>query len=370
MLRFAFAVPCLCLLFAGLTACSPKPPIEIGFLGGLSGKFSDLGTATRNGALLAVELVNLSGGVDGRKLHLLELDDKQSVESALQAMEEFQKQGVVAVVGPSTSSIAVAVTPVADRQRLLLVAPTATTNKLSAKDDYFLRSIGDASFYGRSAAQWHYQRQGVRSVALILDMANADYTESWGEPYAAEFKRLGGTVIGMERFTSTTNPDHRAIAQKLLEGKPEMLVTVASSVDSALIAQRARTLQPQVRLAGAGWASTERLIELGGVGVEGMLFEQYFDRFDQSPKFLGFLKAYRERFKSEPGFGALLAFDAANMIVAGLKKSEDHQGLKAQVLAIGKFEGAQNSLTVDKFGDVTRGVYFGVVKNGTFAKPD
>ena len=117
MLRFAFAVPCLCLLFAGLTACSPKPPIEIGFLGGLSGKFSDLGTATRNGALLAVELVNLSGGVDGRKLHLLELDDKQSVESALQAMEEFQKQGVVAVVGPSTSSIAVAVTPVADRQR-------------------------------------------------------------------------------------------------------------------------------------------------------------------------------------------------------------------------------------------------------------
>ncbi len=353
-----------------LVACSPKPPIEVGFLGGLSGKFSDLGTATRNGALLAVEMANEAGGIGGRKLHLTELDDKQSSEVALQAMEEFKKQGVVAVVGPSTSSIAVAVTPVANQQQLLMIAPTATTNKLSGKDDYFLRSIGDASFYGTRAAQRHFQRQGVRSVALILDMANADYTESWGEPYAAEFARLGGKVLRVERFTSTSNPDHLQIAKKLLEGQPEMLVTVASSVDSALIAQRARGLQPTVRLAGAGWASTERLIELGGASVEGMLFEQYFDRFDQSPKFQGFLKSYRERFKADPGFGALLAYDAANMIIAALRQTDDPKALKAQVLRIGRFEGAQNSLTLDQFGDVTRDVYFGVVRHGAFAKSD
>jgi branched-chain amino acid transport system substrate-binding protein len=308
--------------------------------------------------------------VGGRKLRLLELDDKQSSEAAVLAMEEFKKQGVTAIVGPSTSSIAMAVTPFANANHMLLVAPTATTNKLTGKDDYFLRSIGDASFYGRVAAQWHYQKQGVRSIAVIMDMANADYTESWGEPYAAEFERLGGKVIAKERFNSTQNPDHLAVAKKLLAGKPEMVVVVASSVDSALIAQRVKGLVPATRMAGAGWASTERLIELGGDAVNGMLFEQYFDRFDQSPKFQGFRKAYRERFKAEPGFGAVLAFDAANMIIAGLAKADKGAELKSAVLSIGRFEGAQNPVTVDAFGDAQRDVSFGVVREGAFAKPE
>ncbi|MEI8155900.1 MAG: ABC transporter substrate-binding protein [Burkholderiales bacterium] len=359
---------CGAFFLLGVPACAPKSPIAIGFIGGLSGKFSDLGTATRNGALLAIENANDAGGVEGRKLVLFEQDDKQSSETALLAMEEFKKQGVVAVVGPSTSSIAVAVTPVANQNHLLLVAPTATTNKLSGKDDYFMRSVGDAAFYGRAAAQRHYAQQAVRSVALILDMANADYTESWGDPYAAEFKRLGGVVTLVERFNSTANPDHIAIAKKLVASAPQMVVTVASSVDSAMIAQRVRSLKPGMRLAGAGWASTERLIELGGAAVEGMLFEQYFDRFDPSVKFQGFLKAYRNRFKAEPGFGAVLAFDAANMIIGGLGKTDQREGLKAAVLGIRTFEGAQNPITLDAFGDVTRDVYFGVVKNGAFAK--
>ncbi|MBK7005150.1 MAG: ABC transporter substrate-binding protein [Burkholderiales bacterium] len=181
----------LALVLVGLGACSPKPPLKIGFIGGLSGKFSDLGTSNRNGALLAVEAANDAGGVNGRKLVLVEQDDQQNNTRALQALNTLQEQGVVAIVGPSTSSIAVAISPMANESRLLLVAPTATTNKLSGKDDYFLRSVGDAAFYGRATAQFHFSRQGVRSVALILDMANADYTESWGEPYAAEFTRLG-----------------------------------------------------------------------------------------------------------------------------------------------------------------------------------
>lgn len=353
-----------------LSACAPKPDIKIGFLGGLSGKFADLGTATRNGALLAIEQANAKGGVNGQKLVLVEQDDKQNNAQATAAIAELKKQGVVAVVGPSTSSIATAVVPSANQSQLLLIAPTATTNKLTGKDDYFLRSVGDAALYGREAARMHRTKRGMHSVALILDMANADYTESWAAPYAEEFTRLGGKVLLVDRFMSTDNPDHVAIARRMLNVKPQLIVTVASSVDSALLAQRIKQIDPTVHLAGAGWASTERLIELGGAAVEGMLFEQYFDRFDPSPKYQGFLQSYKARFKAEPGFGAVLAFDAGNMIIAGLQKASGSQTLKSAVLEIGTFEGVQNPVTLDTFGDVSRSVYFGVVKNGAFAKLD
>jgi branched-chain amino acid transport system substrate-binding protein len=358
------------LLVTGLAGCGPTPPIKIGFIGGLSGKFSDLGTSNRNGALLAIEETNGAGGIGGKKLLLIEQDDQQNNAQALLAMNELKKQAVVAVVGPSTSSIAVAITPLADENHLLLIAPTATTSKLTGKNDYFLRSVGDAAFYGRATAQFHFSKQGIRTVALVLDMANADYTESWGEPYAAEFVRLGGKVTRMERFKSTDNPDHEALAKILVAGKPQLILTVASSVDCALIAQRTKILDPEVRMAGSAWASTERLIELGGAAVEGMLVEQYFDRFDPSPKFQGFLKAYRNRFKAEPGFGAVLAFDAANMLIAGLQKSQRPDELKSAILGLGSFDGVQGPVLLDATGDASRAVHFGVVRNGAFARID
>jgi branched-chain amino acid transport system substrate-binding protein len=351
-----------------LAACSPPPPIKLGFLGGLSGKFSDLGIATRNGALLSIEIANAAGGIDGRKLSLVEMDDKQDSVAAFQAMAELDAQGVVGVIGPSTSSMAVAVTPFANEKHLLLIAPTATTNVLSNKDDYFFRSVGDAAHYGIAAAQRHFAL-GIRRAALVQDLANKDYTENWGTPYAQTFTALGGTITTVEHFTSTQKPDYQSLAQQMVKSRPELIVTVASSSDSALIAQRVKGIAPTIRLAGAGWASTERLIELGGAAVEGMLFEQYFYRFDPSPGFQSFLKAYRERFRAEPGFGAVLAYDATQLMLAGLRQTHGaKEGLKDAVLATGSVDGAQDKVTVDAFGDAVRPVYFGVVKNGAFAR--
>jgi branched-chain amino acid transport system substrate-binding protein len=355
----------LCLLVA---ACAPPPPIKLGFLGGLSGKFSDLGIATRNGALLSIEIANAAGGIDGRKLSLVEMDDKQDSQAALLAMAELERQGVVAVIGPSTSSMAVAVTPFANEKQLLLVAPTATTNALYGKDDYFLRAVGDAAHYGTAAAQHHFA-MGLRRAALVQDLANADYTENWGTPYAKTFTALGGTITTVVHFTSTQKPDYQLLARQLIASRTELVVTVASSSDSALIAQRVRGLAPTMRLAGASWASTERLIELGGAAVEGMLFEQYFDRFDPKPKFQSFLKAYQDRFHAAPGFGAVLAYDATQLVLAGLRQTHGtKESLKAAVLAAGKVEGAQDPVTLDAYGDAMRPVYFGVVKNGAFAR--
>jgi branched-chain amino acid transport system substrate-binding protein len=355
----------LCLLVA---ACAPPPPIKLGFLGGLSGKFSDLGIATRNGALLSIEIANAAGGIDGRKLSLVEMDDKQDSQAALLAMAELERQGVVAVIGPSTSSMAVAVTPFANERQLLLISPTATTNALSHKDDYFFRAVGDAAHYGIAAAQRHFA-MGLRRAALAQDLANADYTENWGTPYARTFTALGGTITTVEHFTSTQKPDYQSLARQLVNSHPDLIVTVASSSDSALIAQRVRSLAPTVRLAGAGWASTERLIELGGATVEGMLFEQYFYRFDPTSKFQSFVKAYQDRFHADPGFGAVLAYDATQLVLAGLRQTHGTKtDLKAALLGTGAVEGAQDRVTVDAYGDAARPVYFGVVKNGAFAR--
>ena len=150
----------------------------------------------------------------------------KTAAAALQAIAELDAQGVVGVIGPSTSSMAVAVTPFANEKHLLLIAPTATTNVLSNKDDYFFRSVGDAAHYGIAAAHRHFA-MGILRAALVQDLANKDYTENWGTPYAESFTALGGTITTVEHFTSTQKPDYQSLAQQMVKSRPELIVTVA-----------------------------------------------------------------------------------------------------------------------------------------------
>jgi ABC-type branched-subunit amino acid transport system substrate-binding protein len=82
LLRVAILVT----LASGMIACTPPEPLRIGFLGGLSGRVADLGIGGRNGAILAVEMRNQQGGINGRRVELIAEDDQQDVEVARQAV--------------------------------------------------------------------------------------------------------------------------------------------------------------------------------------------------------------------------------------------------------------------------------------------
>lgn len=356
----------LVILLGLLSACGEKEPIRIGFIGGLSGRFADLGTPGRNGATLAVELRNQQGGIGGRKVELLIRDDQQDPEVAKKGVDDLLAHHVKAIIGPMTSSIAVVVVPAMNDARVLMMGATVTTVSLSGRDDYFYRVVGTTATYASHAARYHYERLGLRKAALALDVANLDYTESWVNEYAKTFESLGGKVVARVPFDSRADKSYLGIAGALLEAKPEIVALACSSVDGALIAQNLRKLDKSVRLAGAGWAATERLTELGGQAVEGMLVEQYFDRFDESPRYKAFHKAFFDRFGQEPGFAGTTAYDAALAVFAALEKDPSAKDLKKALAEMKRFPGVQGDIVFDEFGDASRSTYLNEVSHGQF----
>ena len=76
-----------------ITACAPESPVLLGYVGGLSGRVADLGISGRNGAILAVENINSTGGVNGRKIKLVVKDDKQEGKKAEKAVKDLIDQG-------------------------------------------------------------------------------------------------------------------------------------------------------------------------------------------------------------------------------------------------------------------------------------
>lgn len=348
-----------------LGGCSKSEPIQLGFVGGTSGRVADLGIAGRNGALLAVELRNQAGGVAGRKVELIMRDDEQNPEVAERVTRELIDRGVAAIVGPMTSVVAVRMVPIANEAGMLLMSPTVATDDLSYQDDYFFRVSASTREYATKMAI--YQRH-LRRVAAAYDLGNQSYTVSWLHEFRDTLAKNGGVIIQALGFKSAGDTLFLPIARDLLATQPDGVLIVANSVDAALLCQQIRKLNAHVPIVVAEWGATEQLIELGGKAVEGVIMTQFFDRNSIVPRYRAFRQRYRDRFDQEPGFAGTAGFDAANVVMDALAQRRSGQSLKEVVQVVRRFEGVQHLVYFDEYGDTKRETFISVVRGGRFMR--
>jgi branched-chain amino acid transport system substrate-binding protein len=348
-----------------LAACARKEPVRIGFLGGLSGRVSDIGVGGRNGAQLAVDDLNAAGGIDGRPVELVARDDEQNNEVGRQRLQDLAAAGVQFVVGPMTSSVAVAVAPRALERGLLLISPTATTHELSGKADAFFRMVPDAPRGGAEQAAFLFA-QGHRTMAFVADFNNRAFSESWCQGAKQRFTELGGRVLGDLNFTSAPGVQYGQIAQALVAARAEVLLIVANTADTAVLMQHVRRADDKVQLASSPWAGTDQLLQQGGRAVEGALVAHYFDRFNQAPAFLQFAVRFRDRFGEPPGFAATNAFDATMFGAEVVRRAKQGGSLIDVARTLRSFPGLQRTLQLDEFGDASAPLALTWARAGTF----
>lgn len=347
-------------------ACAPEEPVRIGFLGGLSGRVTDLGIGGLNGTRLAVELRNKAGGIRGRPVELIEADDQQDPDVTRLSLEYLINHKVVAVIGPMTSAVAVVAVPIANREQLVLISPTVTTNELAGIDDYFFRILPATREFVRTNAEHYLKTRGLRRLRLVYDLRNRAYTESWRQDFESAFTAGGAQILAPLSFSSSDDTRFDELAKRALADNPDGLILLANSVDAAMLCQSIRRHHPSITIGTSEWAATERLTEIGGAFVEGITVAQFFNRQSPAPAYQAFRTAYQSRFGREPGYAELFAFDAANVLFAALADQRPNQSLKATLLAHAPFRGAQKLIAFDAAGDVFGRTFMVAIRNGQF----
>lgn len=348
-----------------LAACQSREPVKIGFVAGLSGRVADVGISERNGAQMAVDDANAAGGIDGRMIELVVHDDGQNPENTARLVAELADAQVAFVIGPMTSSTAVAGAAIANQRKLVMISPAGTTDELSGKADYYYRCVADAPAAAQQQADFLFDL-GRRKLTVLGDSNNYAFAASYAKALGARFKARGGQVVLDTEFVSGAQTQVAKLAEQLLAPAPDALVLIAGAVDAALVAQHVRNLDDQVVIAVTPWAGTEELIQLGGRALEGTFVPQYFDRASRAEPFLKFVDRYRQRFGDAPGFPATLAHDAVWMGLAALRQRASGQSLREALDSKHEYPGLQRPTRIDRFGDGAGELYMTTVRNGHF----
>lgn len=357
--------------FAGLAAavlafsgCMPQEELRIGFIGGLTGSNSDNGQAGLNGVILAVEKINQTGGINGRKIELLIKDDAQQAAVAERSAQELVTAEVEAVIGPFTSSMAATIVPITGAAGIFQISPTVTAMDFYGKDDNFFRINRTTRDNAREYAEV-IARRGQSRISVAYDLGNKSFTESWLQEFRKFVAAQGGEIVIVVPYSAAV-ANHQAIAQEMLGARPDIAFFISGALDVARLSQQVRKINPSIPIGAAEWAGTEQLLEFGGDVVEGLLIVQNHNSADDSQKFRTFSESYFRRFQRTPGYSSVAAYDAAMVVLTAMQSQKKSESLKSAVLRLKRFEGLQQEIVFDENGDTERKVFFTEIRSGRF----
>ncbi len=274
----------------------------------------------RQGAILAIEEINRSGGVLGRKLELISHDDQGKPGEAVKVAERlFDRDKVVLISGSLFSHVGLALTAYAKQSQKLYIAaePLADALVWAQGNRYTFRlrpstymqaamlaaeaaKVGDAKRWATIAPNYAYGKDAVAAFQRVLTALRPD-VEFVGSQWPALFKIDGGAEVE---------------ALKRLE--PDAIYNVTFGSDLAKFARegRLRGLFEGRLIVGLLTGEPEYIDPLKDEAPEGWLVTGYPWYDIGTPAHRAFLDAYQKRWDDYPRIGSVVGYNTMLAIKA------------------------------------------------------
>jgi branched-chain amino acid transport system substrate-binding protein len=346
----------------------PDPvPLRIGYVGSISGKYAAMGTSARNGALLAAEEINENGGVLGRPLELVVMDDGGDPARTEEVFQALYAQGLDIIIGPFTTASATRILSYVNQNGILTIGPATAGENLAKQDDFFIKIFPSTKTFGQKIGELAVQ-MGLTKMAVMTDHRNKKFGDTMIEGFLPVFERDGRTVTGQVEFFSAANISHADLAEVALKGSPEGVFIISSPIDTALLAQNLKRTDPDVLLFTAPWAIAKELIENGGGAVEGLRFYAPYVSESKAPGYQAFVQVYKNRFSDAHTHVSVFNYEAVKLLAKGLENasSEAPIDVKTALLALDNFDGLQTDFRLDGNGDAGRPLFLHHIQDRKF----
>ena len=289
--------------------------IVIGVEAPLTGAQANNGKDMLRGVKLAVAQANAKGGIMGRKIRVVELDDQADPNKAAAMVTKAQKAGAVAVIGPYNSSVGIVNLPLYLKAGIVPVHMTSTNdtdgmgitvqpknNQISPLESAYATAIG------------------AKKVAMLVDPST--YTQGMADRLASALRAKGATVTSIP-ITEGKN-DYTAEVAQAFEGVPDLIYVSTYYPEGAKIAQRlVLSKLPTKCLMGLANVDAAFVTEAGTIAAERCVFSGVPEAAQMpGAKAATYVADYKKAFNKNPGVWGIFTYDSANLLFAKMAQTK------------------------------------------------
>lgn len=357
LLQLAFTV-LLCVGIVGCSAVTVAPtqapataaataaqgqPYSIGFLASVTGKAATLGEPQRNVAVMLQQQLDAAGGVVGpdgvrHAVKIIIEDTQGSSDTAVSLVRRLvSDDGVVALVGSSTSGESMAMLPLAQEAHVVMVSLAASSAIVTPVEERQWIFKTAASNEHTAPLQVEYAKEiGVTRIANLY--VNNAYGEDGAIAIRAAAEAGGLTIVYEDTFEDTDTDMTAQITKALASGAEAVLVTAIPPA-AAVFTNQYRELGGELPLIHNHGIGMQAFIDLVGTeNAEGIVFPMsklvaYADLDDsdpQKPVLEQFVADYEASAGSSPSSFAGHAWDGLSLVIEALKRLPDGLSLDEQ----------------------------------------
>lgn len=347
---------------------SEQNEILIGEYESLTGTEATFGFSSSNGLKLAVDEINNSGGLLGKKLKLITYDDQGKPSEAATAVQKLiNKDKVVAVIGEVTSSRSKAGAQICQSSKIPMISPASTNPEVTAIGDYIFRVCFIDPFQGSVMSKFAINSLKLKRVAVLQDVKNA-YSTGLADYFIKEFKSMGGEIVEMQSY-SNGDKDFKAQLTAIKAKNPEGIFIPGYYTDVGLIAIQARDIGITVPLFGSdGWESEKLTQGKAKDALEGCYFSTHVSSEDPSPRVQEFIKKYKEKYGVMPDAMSFLAYDAGMIMFNAIRRAGSTQPdkIRDELAKTRDFHGVTGNITINEQRNAIKPAVILEIKDGKF----
>ncbi len=298
------------------------------------------------------------------KLKFLFEDDKSEPGASKDVMKKMVTQdGVIAVIGAVGSGSTNPAAKVAAEQKVPLMTHAATNVDIVKISDYVSRICFNDDVQGAAMAIFARETLKKDSAVMIVEKGNP-YSEGLCASFRRVFTQKGGKIIDELAYQKDAQ-DFKAQITSLKELNPPIVWVPGYHNEVALIIKQAREDGLQAPFLGADGWDDPQLFSLGGPAIKGNYFSNHFNPYDTDPKVVAFVKRFKDKFGTEPGAMAALAYDATYAMADAVNRAKTltPEGMKDAINTIKDLKGECGTITMAPNREVVKDVL--ILETGT-----
>ena len=324
--------------------------IKIGAILPLTGDAALYGENAKNAIELAKDEVNNSGGIQGRKLEIIYEDSQARADMAVSSANKLiNVDHVQAIIGGMASSEVMAMAPIMNSNKVILISPSATSHDITDSGDYIFRTIVSDIYDGTAMARFVIKK-GFKSAAVFY--VNEAGPEGVAKAFSKEFIKLGGNVVIIET-SQRGERDFRSQIAKLEDKNIELVYFALYPVETEFFVRQYRELKNNKPLFTHQLIDDPEILKKLGTAADGILFTTP----KVTPETGGepvkhFYDSYIAKYKKEPQNFASNSYDALMLLANAMKTGLSSENIKHKLYEVKNYHGASGVLSIDKNGDV------------------
>ena len=278
----------------------------------------------RNGWRLALEEINSSGGVMGKKIKVISRDDAGKPGNAVTiAGELVQKNKVVLLMGSFFSHVGLALTDFSKRNRVLYVAAEPLSDALVwAKGNRYTFRLRPSTYMQAAMLAEEAAKNPAKRWATIAP------NYAYGKDAVKAFKKVllskrPDVQFVAEQWPALSKINAGAEIQALAEAKPEAVYNVTFAGDLAKFVRegKLRGFFNKIYVVSLLTGEPEYLDPLKDEAPEGWMVTGYPWYDIKNQQHMRFVQKYREKFNDNPRMGSLVGYNAMMAVAAMLQKA-------------------------------------------------